>query len=160
MGTKLYRITLHWTGGSYTPNQKEKDSYHFLIDRDGKIHKGKYKPEDNTDCVDGKYAPHCGGGNTGNIGVAICGMWDKDFPIRRVQVEAMCKLVAELSKKYSIPITSKNIFTHCEFGKTHPSTTSYGKVDIDKLPCVAVYGASAVGNWLRNKINWYKSKII
>ena len=161
MGTKrIYRITLHWTGGNYAPNQKELSSYHYLIDGDGQVHKGKYKPEDNLDCSDGKYARHCGGGNTGNIGVALCGMWDKDFPIRRIQVEAMCKLVAKLSRDYSIPITSKNIFTHCEFGKANPSTTSYGKIDINKLPCVAVYGDNAVGNWLRNKVNWYKSKII
>ena len=72
-------------------------------------------------------------GNTGNIGIAVCGMLDSRYPINRKQIEACCKKVAELSKKYGISISSKNILTHAEFGNTHPSTTSYGKIDINKL---------------------------
>lgn len=155
----LNRITIHWTGGGYKPNNIDKQSYHFLIGGDGRVYKGKYTPEDNINCTDGKYAKHCGGGNTGNIGVAICGMWNKDYPIRRIQLEAMCKLVAELSIKYGISISTKNILTHMEYGKAHPSTSSYGKIDIDNLPCVCVWGYKNVGNWIRNKVNWYKTKI-
>ena len=155
----LSKITIHWTAGMYKPNDCEKSHYHFLIDGDGNVVKGKYKPEDNINCQDGKYAPHTGGGNTGNIGVAICGMWNNDVVITRKQVEACCKLVAELSDKYGIPISSKNIFTHAEFGNRYPNSTSRGKRDIDRLDCVCVYGVEPVGRWLRNKISWYRSKI-
>lgn len=155
----LNRITIHWTGSTYTPNDCDKSHYHFIIDGDGKVVKGKYKPEDNLDCKDGVYAPHTGGGNTGNIGIAISAMYSKDYPIKRIQLEAACKLCAELAEKYGIRITNRSVLTHAEFGKLFPHTTSNGKIDINNLPCVAVYGVDNVGNWLRNKIAWYRSKI-
>ena len=157
--TSLNRITIHWTAGTYKPNSTDKLHYHFLIDNEGKVHEGKYKPEDNINCKDGKYSAHTGGGNTGNIGVAMCGMYDSMYPLTRKQIEATCKKVAELSNKYGIPINSKNILTHAEFGRLYPHTTSYGKIDINSLPCVAIHGVNEVGKWLRNKVNWYRSKI-
>ena len=157
--TSLNKITKHWTAGVYTPNNTDRQHYHYLVDDKGNIFTGKYKPEDNINCKDGKYAAHTGGGNTGNIGVAICGMWSKDYPIRRVQLEAACKLIAELATKYNIRITNEKILTHAEFGNKFPHTTSYGKIDINNLPCVAVYGVDNVGNWIRNKVVWYKSKL-
>lgn len=157
--TSLNKITMHWTAGTYIPNNTDQQHYHYLVDKDGNIIEGKYKPEDNLNCKDGKYAAHCGGGNTGNIGIALCCMLDSRYPITRKQIEAMCKKVAELSKKYGISITNRNIITHAEFGNANPHTTSYGKIDINKLQCVAVYGVREVGNYLRNKINWYRSKL-
>ena len=157
--TSLNKITIHWTAGTYVPNAIDKKHYHFLVDNVGKVFNGVYKPEDNINCKDGKYAAHTGGGNTGNIGVSMCGMYDSRFPITRKQLEATCKLVAELSKKYGIAINSKSIITHAEFGKANPHTTSYGKIDINKLPCVAVYGIKECGDWIRNKVNWYRSRI-
>lgn len=155
----LSKITIHWTAGTYTPNDVDKKAYHFLVDGNGKIIKGKYKPTDNINCQDGVYAAHCGGGNTGNIGIGICAMWDsKAYPIKRCQIEAACKLAAELSKTYGIPISTTNIFTHAEFGNRYPNSTSRGKRDIDSLPCVCVYGVQQVGNWIRDKVHWYKVK--
>ena len=158
--TSLNRITIHWTGGVYIPNQVDKNAYHFLIDGEGKVVKGTHKPEDNINCKDGNYAPHTGGGNTGNIGIAVCGMYSKDYPIKRIQIEAACKLAAELCNKYGIRITNKNVVTHAEFGKQHPHTTSNGKIDIVNLPCVAVYGVDNVGNWIRNKVQWYRQHLV
>jgi N-acetyl-anhydromuramyl-L-alanine amidase AmpD len=157
--TSLNRITFHWTGGVYTPNNIDKHAYHFLIDGDGNVIKGDYRPEDNTNCLDGFYAKHCGGGNTGNIGIAICGMYSNDYPIKRVQIEAACKLAAQLTMRYGIRITNRNVITHAEFGRQYPHTTSNGKIDIINLPCVAVYGMNNVGNWIRNKVQWYRSKM-
>ena len=140
MTSKFKGIICHWTGGVYEPNATDLSHYHYLITGSGKVIEGKYKPEDNLDCTDGKYAQHCGGGNTGRIGIALCGMWSKDYPIKRIQLEAMCKLIAQLCNKYSIPITSNTIMT-------------------DKLPCIALYDRRAIGNWIRIKTNWYKSKL-
>lgn len=147
------------TAGTYKPNATDLSHYHFLVDGDGNIVNGKYKPTDNINCQDGVYAQHCGGGNTGNIGIAICGMWTNDYPIKRKQIEACCKKVAELCKQYGISVTSKNVITHAEFGATHPNTSSYGKVDINKLPCVAIYGIKECGNWIREKVNWYRGRL-
>lgn len=68
------RIILHWTAGTNYPNTTDLQHYHFLIDKDGKVYNGVYTPEDNLNCYDGKYAQHTGGGNTGSIGIAVCGM--------------------------------------------------------------------------------------
>lgn len=155
----LKRITLHWTGGLNEPNATEKAHYHFLIKGDGTIVKGNHEPEDNLDCkVSGTYAAHTGGGNTGNIGVALCGMWSNQYPIHRIQIEACCKFVASLCDKYGILVNENNVLTHAEFGLTHPKTTSAGKIDIDKLPCVPIYGVKECGKWIRNKVRWYKEK--
>ena len=89
----------------------------------------------------------------------MCGMRDSRFPITRKQLESTCRLVAELSKKYGIAINSKSIITHAEFGRANPHTTSFGKIDINKLPCVALYSIDTCGDWIRNKVNWYRSKL-
>lgn len=155
----LKMITFHYTAGVYEPNSVDLNAYHFLIDGEGHVHKGTHKPEDNINCKDGVYARHCGGGNTGNIGIAVCGCYSNAYPIKRIQIEAACKLAAELCNKYGIRITDRSVLTHAEFGAYHPNTSSYGKIDIQSLPCVAVYGRDNVGKWIRNKVNWYKSKI-
>lgn len=152
-------IVIHWTAGTYIPNATDKEHYHFLIDGNGRVIVGKYKPEDNLNCKDGTYAAHCGGGNTGRIGVALCGRYSNEYPIKRIQLEAMCKLVAQLCKQYSIAIGSDTVMTHSEFGHKNPHTTSFGKIDIDNLPCLALYNRRDVGNWIRNKVNWYRQRV-
>ena len=73
--TSLTKICLHWTAGTNSPNSTDLEHYHFLFDKYGKEYKGTYTPQDNINCYDGKYAAHCGGGNTGCIGVSCCGMY-------------------------------------------------------------------------------------
>ena len=157
--TSLSRIIFHHTASTYTPNDCDKSHYHFIIDGDGKVVRGTYKPEDNLNCKDGVYAAHAGGCNTGSIGIAISAMYSKDYPIKRKQVEAACKLAAELCNKYGIRITNKTVLTHAEVGKMLPHSTSAGKIDIINLPCMAVYGMENVGNTLRNKVAWYRQRL-
>jgi hypothetical protein len=155
----LCRIIFHWTASTYTPNDCDKEHYHFIIDGDGKVIKGKYKPEDNINCRDGVYAQHTGGMNTGSIGIAISAMRDTNYPIKRIQLESACKLGAELCERYGIRITNKTILTHAKVGQMLPHSSSNGKIDINNLPCVAVYGVDNVCSWFMNKINWYRSKM-
>lgn len=146
-------IVLHWTAGNYTPSSIDKMHYHYLIDNNGKLYKGLYTPQDNENCTDGKYAAHCGGGNTGRIGLAICCRKDIKTPPVQKQVEALCHLSAQLCHAYGLkPI---NCITHAEFGQAHPKTSSYGKIDINSLPYAKVSGIKACGDYLRNKIQWY-----
>lgn len=153
----LYRICIHHTGGTNKPNAVDKKAYHFLIDGEGNIHKGVYEPEDNIDCTDGKYAQHCGLGNTGCIGVAYCGnKAGGKYPLTRKQLEAGFKLIAELVKKYNIEISHKKVYTHMEYDKV---VTFNGKIDIDNLPQCAVYGYKNVGDYIRNKVLWYKERL-
>lgn len=162
----MKRIIIHWTAGTNYPNQTDKNHYHFLIDKDGRVTNGKYKPEDNEDCYDGGYAPHTGGGNTGSIGIALCGMQGflnskntGHYPLTKVQIERCFKLIAELSKKYSIPINPMNIMTHYEFGLFYPETTSRGKIDIIYLSTDPELPKEKIGDLFRSKAKWYLTKI-
>ncbi len=158
----MKRIIIHWTGGTNQPCNTDYEHYHYLVTGDGLVVKGKYSPEDNLNCSDGKYAAHCGGGNTGAIGVAMCGMagfnGDKistKFPLTRYQCERAFKLIAELCVKYDIPITPHNVMTHYEFGVKYPDTSSAGKIDITYLHAFPDVSANKIGDFIRNKIRWY-----
>lgn len=160
----MKRIVLHWTGGLYRPNHVDLEHYHYLIDDKGAVYSGKYKPEENENCNDGRYAAHTGGGNTGSIGVSFCGMYNfsansciGDHPLTRRQLEAGFKLCAKLSKKYNIPV--ENIITHYEFGNLNPHTSSHGKIDIIYLPPFPHVKPNEIGGFIRDKIRWYLSKM-
>lgn len=163
----MKRIITHWSAGAYYPNQTDLEHYHFLIDKDGKIHKGKYKPEDNENVNDNIYAQHTGGGNTGSIGVAMCGMYvpknipitQTKYPLTKIQCERCFKLIAELAKKYKIQITPDTVMTHYEFGLKHPNTSSAGKIDIIYLPPYSWVTKNGIGDFIRSKIKWYLSKM-
>ena len=161
----MNKIIIHWTGGAWFPNATDKEHYHFLIDKNGKVINGKFKVEDNENCNDGKYAVHCGGGNTGAIGVSMCGMYvpkgvnikDTKFPLTKKQCEACFKLVAQLCKKHLINLN--NVLTHYEFGQAHPKTSSNGKIDIIFLPPYPEIDKNKIGDFIRNKVKWYIEKI-
>lgn len=163
----MNKIILHWTAGTNQPCSTDYEHYHYLINKDGVILKGKFAPEDNLNCNDGKYAQHCGGGNTGAIGVSMCGMYvpkgvnikETKFPLTRIQCEATFKLIAELCKKYNIKITPQTVLTHYEFGQAHPKTSSYGKIDIVYLHPFPEIDKKNMGDFIRNKIKWYFNKL-
>ncbi len=163
----MNRIILHWTAGTNQPCSTDYEHYHYLINKDGVIIKGKFAPEDNLNCNDGKYAQHCGGGNTGSIGISMCGMYvpkntdikDTKFTLTKIQCEAAFKLIAELCKKYNIKITPQTVLTHYEFGQAHPKTSSYGKIDIIYLHAYPDITKNEMGNFIRSKVRWYFSKL-
>lgn len=162
----MKRLILHWTGGTNQPCNTDYEHYHYLVNGDGVVVCGKYKPEDNLNCSDGKYAQHTGGGNTGSIGVAMCGMYGfkgvnniGKYPLMKKQCEGTFKLCAEICSKYNIPITKNTVMTHYEFGKSHPKTSSAGKIDIIYLPPYPEQSTDKIGDFIRNKVRWYYSQI-
>lgn len=162
----MKHIIIHWTAGAYKPNATDLAHYHYLIDDEGKVYEGNFKPEDNENCNDGRYAAHTGGGNTGSIGISLCGMCGfvnhksaGAYPLTKVQCERAFKLIAELSKKYNIQITPQNVMTHYEFGLKHPDTTSAGKIDIVYLPPYPDVEQSKIGDFIRNKARLYLQHI-
>jgi len=155
----MKRIIVHWTGGTYFPNNVDFEHYHFLIDKNGKIYNGKYKPEDNENCYDGHYAAHCGGGNSGAIGIAICGMHGfksrnnvGNYPITPVQCKVLFELLFTLSQKYNIKISENTVMTHYEFGLKNPKTSSHGKTDIIFLPPYPDIRQDNIGDFIRNSV--------
>lgn len=160
------RIVLHWSAGRYYPSEFEKQYYHFLIDAEGRVYSGKYTPEDNENCIDGRYAAHTGGGNTGSIGVCLCGMYGYKsptdygfFPITKIQFEACMKFIAQLCEKYSLQISPTTVLTHYEFGRQNPKTSSVGKIDIVYLPPYSWVAKEDIGNFIRSKVRWYKCNL-
>lgn len=163
----MKRIIIHWTAGTNYASDYDKNFYHFLVDKDGKVILGRHKPEDNENCNDGNYAAHCGGGNTGSIGIALCGMYGYrsaanvgKYPVTKVQCESMFRFVAGLCKKFNLNITPDTVMTHYEFGQKHPNTSSFGKIDIIYLPPYPEQPKECIGNFIRSKVRWYYSKIL
>lgn len=162
--TSLSKICLHWTAGANIPCRVDIEAYHFCIDKFGRIYKGTHKPEDNLNCTDGNYAKHCGGGNTGCIGISVCGMAGFDlknkktnYPLTQNQIEALCCLTGYLSNYYGIPINEKTVFTHYEFDQKQRKRQ--GKIDITHLSYLPTLSIDEVGSYFRTKANWYKQKI-
>lgn len=160
----MKRILIHWNAGTNKANSTDKHHYHFMIEGDGNIVSGIYKPEDNLNCNDGKYAAHTEMGNTGSIGVAFCGMLGYKspssvgkYPLNQKQCEAGFKFIAELCKKYNIPITPTTVLTHYEFDKNRGKKGR--KIDITCLPYEPSLKADEVGTYIRNKVKWYLGKM-
>lgn len=154
----MKRIIIHWTAGRYIPNEVDISHYHFLVDGDGKIIKGKYNVFDNENCKDGVYARHTAFGNTGSIGIALCAMFGfvsknkpGDFPVKQIQLDALFKKCAELCIKYGI--LPENIFTHYEFNLKH--NIKSGKIDIIYLPSYPEIKSNDIGRFIREKIKNY-----
>ena len=131
-------------------------AYHYCVDKYGKIFAGTHRPEDNLNCYDGNYAMHCGGGNTGCIGLSVCGMAgftsDKKqtkYPLTQKQIETMNYML----------IAEKSVFTHYEFDQRRAKQKREGKIDITYLHYLPHLSTDSVGKYLRQKISWYRDKI-
>ena len=144
----LHGIVFHWTAGQHTASGLDRTHYHYLVQGDGTIVPGSYKPEDNISAADGKYAAHTLGANTGRIGVALCGMMgavERPFkagpaPINWPQVNALCGLLADLCRRYDTAVTRQTVLSHAEVQPTL-GITQRGKWDVAWLP-----GMTAVGD--------------
>lgn len=150
-------IILHWTAGNYKPSSHDLKCYHFLIDGDGNIHKGVFDPRDNEKIIGNKYAAHCGGGNTGRIGISLCCRRTIYQPPLKIQIERMCELAAKLCFKYGI--TPDKCMTHAKFGVLNPNTTSSGKIDINSIPYENKTGIEECNKYLQQKIQWYYNEM-
>jgi len=103
------RITLHWTAGQYQPNAVDRADYHLLILRDGSLEKCH-----NFD----RALAHCWHQNTGNIGIAVCGMWQataRDFgecAFTQAQLGGMIEAAALVCLLKNLPVMA--VGTHAE----------------------------------------------
>ena len=153
----MKRIIWHWTAGAYTPSDLDRSHYHFVIDRAGKVHPGKWPVAANRKPVKGQYAAHTLNCNTGSIGVAVAAMAGAverpfsfgDYPITPAQVDALVRLSRDLGREYSIPVTPQTMLSHAEVQPTL-GIKQRGKWDIAWLPGMSIPGDPvAVGNKLR-----------
>lgn len=151
-------IILHWTGGNYTPNQIDLNSYQLLIDGEGKRHIGK---------PIGK-ASSIGGMNSITYNISCCGGLPTT-PIKSVQIEAFFKATAEILKQYNL--TVNKIYTHAEIGEMCKNRSitkllpynkwlyqNIGKIDLTILPQIKGTPMQT-GNFIRGKVKWYYNKL-
>jgi hypothetical protein len=160
----MKRVIIHWTAGASYPNATDKSHYHYVVDKDGKVHKCTHDVLDNENCKDNDYAEHTGQGNTGSIGLSMCGMAGfnmktkaTDYPLTDKQVQATCLLAAKMCDAYGITPSLDTIDTHYTYNQKHGITT--GKIDIVYLPCFPRFKPMEILPFLINKINWYYSAI-
>ena len=145
---KSEKITLHWTAGLYLPNAREKNDYHLLILKDGemlKTHNFYLRLE------------HCWQDNTGNLGLAVCGMLGArpgDFgayPFTPRQLSGLVEAAAMLCVLKNIPVEA--VQTHAEraVGKGYFGER-WDFAVLAPLAKITPGEAWKTGNFLRGKI--------
>lgn len=151
------RIILHWTAGANKAGDLDKRHYHILIEGDGSLVRGMPTIDLNQKPVTPGYAAHTLNCNSNSIGLSLCGMAgavERPFnagksPITRAQWDAAIKAVAELCRRYSIPVTPSTVLSHAEVQGTL-GIQQRGKWDISILPFdLTLNTANKVGNAFR-----------
>lgn len=154
---RLERIIFHWTAGANTASGLDKSHYHILIEGDGKLVRGTPSIAANGIGGAGPRASHTLNCNTGSIGVSLCGMAgavESPFnagksPITAIQWKTLADVIADLCRRYDIPVTPKTVLSHAEV-QTNLGIKQRGKWDIARLPFApTVIGAKACGDALR-----------
>lgn len=155
----MKRIILHWTAGAYTPNKTDLAAYHFVVDGDGKWHRGVDVAK-NSGSLKSGYAAHTLNCNTDSIGVSLAcmaGAVESPFkagayPMKVRQVDSLVDGVRELARAYGIPVGPKTILTHAEvqgnLGIAQRQKWDYTRIPFDD----SLRGATVIGNWLRKRI--------
>lgn len=159
---EMSRVHVHWTAGGHKANATDRKSYHILVEGDGNLVLGDRAIDANQKGSGKTPASHTLNANTGAIGISMCCMGGQDvrenpfvagpFPMTRVQWDKMVEVVAALSRRYGIPVTSKTILTHAEV-EPNLGIKQRGKWDITRLAFdPSVVGARSVGDRLRHEV--------
>lgn len=155
---RLSRVIVHWTAGSHRASGLDRAHYHIVIEGDGTLSRGTPSIALN-DAGGAKpgYAAHTLNCNTGSIGVALCcmaGAVESPFkpgnaPMTPIQWQALPRVVADLCRRYDIPVTPKTVLSHAEV-QPNLCIKQKGKWDISRVPPVpSLVGAKACGDALR-----------
>lgn len=154
---KMERIILHWTAGAHKATEFDRGHYHILIEGDGKLIRGIPSIKLNEAPAKKGYAAHTLGANSGSIGVSLCCMAGANeapfdagkYPMTQEQWDALTSVVADLCRRYSIPVTDKTVLSHAEV-QNNLGIQQRGKWDFTRLAFdPSVKGAKACGDKLR-----------
>lgn len=151
-------IVVHWTAGAHRASTLDREHYHVLIESDGKLVRGIPTIDLNgLPKARAGYAAHTLNCNTGFIGVSLCcmaGATEQPFnagiaPMTREQWEKLPLVLADLCRRYSIPVTPKTVLSHAEVQGTL-GIKQKGKIDIMWVPGMARMGSAvAIGDQFR-----------
>jgi len=157
---QMNRVVIHWTAGAHRASGLDRSHYHILIEGDGKLVRG-IPSIDLNDARGAKpgYAAHTLNCNTGSIGVSLCcmaGAEESPFkagsaPMTREQWDMLPKVLAELCRRYGIPVTPRTVLSHAEVQGTL-GIKQRGKWDISRLAFdPSVVGAQSCGDDFRSR---------
>lgn len=157
---KMARVILHWTGGAHIASLLDRRHYHLIVEGDGNLVRGNLPIDANEAPVRGNYAAHTLGCNSGSIGVSLASMAGAkespflagSHPTTREQWDEGVRVIAELCRRYSIPVTRETVLTHSEV-QPNLGIKQRGKWDIARLAFdLAVFGPNVVGDRLRREV--------
>ncbi len=157
---KMQRVIVHWTAGTHSASETDRGHYHVLIEGSGKPIRGKPSIKLNEAPAKTGYAAHTLNCNSGSIGVSMCCMGGAiespfsagKYPMTREQWEAMTSAVADLCRRYSIPVTDKTVLSHAEV-QNNLGIQQRGKWDFTRLAFApSVVGAKACGDMMRAEV--------
>jgi hypothetical protein len=147
----------HWTAGGYTPNKTDLAAYHFVVDGDGRWHRGVDVAK-NSGSLKSGYAAHTLNLNTDSIGVSLAcmaGATESPFnagkyPMRAAQVDSLIAGCAKLASHYGIPVGRRTVLSHAEVQPTL-GVAQKQKWDFTRLPPLPdLVGAHVIGDYLRD----------
>jgi hypothetical protein len=157
---QMARIVVHWTGGGSKASATDKKHYNVLIEGDAKLVRGNPSIALNQAPVKPGYAAHTLNCNSGSIGVSLCGMagaQESPFragssPLTKEQWDILPGVLADLCRRYGIPVTPSTVLSHAEVQATL-GIKQRGKWDIARLPFdPSVTTAKAIGDQLRARV--------
>ncbi|HUU99267.1 MAG TPA: N-acetylmuramoyl-L-alanine amidase [Phycisphaerae bacterium] len=157
---KMSRVHIHWTAGTHNASENDRKHYHVLWNGDGEAVRGVPSIKLNEAPAKKGYAAHTLGANSGAIGVSMCcmaGAKERPFssgkyPMTEAQWAAMIDGVAQLAKRYGLPVTPATILTHAEV-QPNLGIKQRGKWDITRISFdPSVVGYKAVGDKLRREV--------
>lgn len=157
----ISRVIVHWTAGRHRASEVDRSHYHILTEGDGRLVRG-VPTIDKNDASGARagYAAHTLHCNTGSAGVSMCCMAlavESPFspgpaPMTEVQWNANARVVADLCRRYGIPITDRTVLTHAEV-QPNLGIAQKGKWDVTRLAFnPRVVGHRAVGDLLRQQV--------
>lgn len=160
---RLERIICHWTAGQHRASATDKAHYHILVEGDGTLIRGDCAISANGIGGTGQRASHTLNCNTGSIGVSLCcmaGAVESPFkpgkaPMTREQWDKLAVVVADLCRRYDIPVTPRTVLSHAEVQGTL-GIKQRGKWDFTRLAFdLEIRGARACGDALRAAVGSY-----
>ena len=157
---RIERIIFHWTAGGHRASGLDRSHYHILIEVNGKLVRGTPSIASNGIGGSGLRASHTLNCNTGSIGVSLCcmaGAIESPFkagsaPMTAVQWKTLADVLADLCRRYGVPVTPKTVLSHAEV-QSNLGIKQRGKWDIARLPFdPSIVGAKACGDALRDMV--------
>lgn len=157
----MLRVIVHWTAGAYAVSATDKQHYHIIVGGDSVLVRGDNSIEANVSTNDNDgYAAHTKNCNSGSIGVSaacMAGAVESPFkpgayPLKQSQWQTLAAVVADLCRKYDIPVTNETVLQHGEV-EDNLNIPQDGKWDICKLPWQPSWTTQQVGDDFRSRVS-------